>query len=182
MHKGLYRFPNGRLIRVSAGRICGTTAFDETPAGLGAASPTDLRRALSSQITGNDTAMADMHIERTGSFASYDANVGEFLDGVAARPVDASAQTQLALQQQYALIEVEARHALLNLDNDYGSECCVPLANGRELRSPAFPEECSYVRVVKDGLELAYWTDDEFRDQAAEVMGALVGSMRGRSC
>jgi hypothetical protein len=78
--------------------------------------------------------------------------------------------------------EVELTHAIETAgDVDHGDESSVELANGRELRCPAFPKECDYVRVVQDGCELAYWDIDEWAESPAEVMGAIIGAMKGNA-
>jgi len=67
-----------------------------------------------------------------------------------------------------------------NLDNNYGEESVLDvLGSLRQIRSPAHPDECNYVRVVVDGLEVAYWCDDEWRDDPACVMGAFLGAAHG---
>ena len=75
--------------------------------------------------------------------------------------------------------DIELEHAIDNLDVEYGEECVVKLPSGRELRTPAYPEECSYVRIVQQGYELAYWVSDEWADDPECVMGAIVGCMKG---
>jgi hypothetical protein len=50
----------------------------------------------------------------------------------------------------------------------------------RDIHAPGHPEECSYVRIVVCGIEVAYWTSDEWRDDPELVMGALIGSLHGR--
>jgi hypothetical protein len=48
------------------------------------------------------------------------------------------------------------------------------------LAAPAYPADCSYVRVLgSDGEELAYWDHQEWKDAPAEVMGAIVGAICG---
>ena len=71
--------------------------------------------------------------------------------------------------------EVEIRHVLENLDVEYGDEAVITLANGRDIRCPAWPEPCSYVRVTQAGCELGYWVDAEWAQAPAEVMGAVLG-------
>lgn len=86
------------------------------------------------------------------------------------------------LAKQYGISVLEAEHALDNVDNDYGQECVVKaFGNNRELRSPAYPDACSYVRVVLQGtdLELAYWTEEEWASDPAVVMGAVIGALHG---
>lgn len=68
----------------------------------------------------------------------------------------------------------ELRHAEENQGNQYGRECGVPIGSGRVLCSPAHPESCSYVRIVQDGYELAYWTSAEWQDDPEGVMGAHI--------
>ncbi|PKO82376.1 MAG: hypothetical protein CVU19_01805 [Betaproteobacteria bacterium HGW-Betaproteobacteria-13] len=91
-----------------------------------------------------------------------------------------SAELANALVVQYELLPVEAEHALDNLENNYGEESLLDvLGSQRQIRSPAHPEECNYVRVVVDGFEVAYWCDDEWRDDPACVMGAFLGAAHG---
>lgn len=64
-------------------------------------------------------------------------------------------------------------------DNDYGDECVIKLANGNEIRTDAFPEDVSYVRVVENGKEIGYWTVDEVAEDPALVLGAILGAAHG---
>lgn len=73
----------------------------------------------------------------------------------------------------------ETRHAQESIDNAYQDECVVPLANGRKLCTPAFPEPATYFRVTDCGFELAYWTSDEWRDDPEGVVGAFFGVANG---
>lgn len=75
-----------------------------------------------------------------------------------------------------AAAAIERKHAEDAGDLDYGDEASLPLDDGRELRVPAFPAPCDYVRVVQDGQETAYWCSDEWRDAPEEVMGAIFGA------
>lgn len=73
-------------------------------------------------------------------------------------------------------------HVLGSVGNEYGEECVIGLVSGREIRCPADPKDCSYVRITAPGvtpLELAYWTSDEWGDAPAEVMGAILGAANG---
>jgi hypothetical protein len=59
---------------------------------------------------------------------------------------------------------------------DFGTETHLPIMGG-SIRCPAFPEDCSYVRVCNDnGDEIAYWTADEWREEPEQVMGAIIGA------
>ena len=75
--------------------------------------------------------------------------------------------------------EEEVRHAKENPSSGYGPECVVHLENGRQLRTPAYPALCSYIRVMDCGYELAFWDCDEFGSDPACVLGALMGAAKG---
>ena len=46
------------------------------------------------------------------------------------------------------------------------------------LVTPAYPDDCSYVRLVIDGTtEVAYWDYKEWEEDPQVVIGALVGTM-----
>lgn len=70
---------------------------------------------------------------------------------------------------------------------DYGLEVTVAASpDGKfEVRVPAFPAPCSFVRVTKfmtrgrqtNVLELAYWDSLEWYEEPAEVMGAIMGAI-----
>lgn len=75
---------------------------------------------------------------------------------------------------------VQLKHAQESVGDVFENESVVPLANGRAMHTPAFPDECDYVRIVQEGFELAYWTSDEWRDDPTCVMGAIMGCAKGR--
>ena len=83
------------------------------------------------------------------------------------------------LAQEFGWSNIEIDHAQDNIYTEYGEECVIKVANGREIRTPAFPEECSYVRIVQEGFELAYWVSDEWADDPEVVMGAIIGCAHG---
>jgi hypothetical protein len=63
---------------------------------------------------------------------------------------------------------------------DYGPECVIELKNGLQVRGPVYPEPCSYIRVCDaEGTEIVYWNSDEMREDPEDVMGALLGAMKG---
>lgn len=63
-------------------------------------------------------------------------------------------------------------------EGGYGPEAVVRAHTGFQLRSPAYPDECSYLRVCDPlGREVAYWTADEWREAPEEVLGAIVGAL-----
>ncbi len=84
-----------------------------------------------------------------------------------------------ALASELGWLPCELVHAkaTTSAGNSWGDECVVITQSGRELRSPLFPEPCSYVRVVQQGFELGYWNSDEWREAPEEVIGAVVGAL-----
>ena len=55
------------------------------------------------------------------------------------------------------------------------TEVTIRTASGIIIAAPAFPEECSYVRLLnRNGDELVYWDSQEWQDEPTEVMGALI--------
>lgn len=72
-------------------------------------------------------------------------------------------------------------HAKACGDETYAAESVITTPDGRQIRCPAYPEECSYVRVVDFGFELAYWVCDEWSQTPEDVMGAIMGVAQGGS-
>lgn len=63
-------------------------------------------------------------------------------------------------------------------ENNYPPEYVIPLETGNEIRCPAFPEPCYYVRLVDPMVgEVAYWDANEWAEDPEGVMGAILGSM-----
>lgn len=94
-----------------------------------------------------------------------------------------SDEFKLALMNQYSLSEIEASHAIGACDIDCQdlTECVIDIAGGpRQLRSPSYPANCHYVRITVDGFEIAYWNEDEFKEDPSQVVGALMGAAKGR--
>ena len=60
----------------------------------------------------------------------------------------------------------------------YGEECVVLTHSGRAIHSPAYPAECSYIRIVEQGFELGYWDKAEWAEAPEEVMGAIMGALK----
>lgn len=175
--------PNGDVWRLRPGsRIAGTVQVGESD------QESDLENFLDSVAecaTGSASGLVDFSYQELGS--------GQVaFDGIAYDLSDADGATEYrilraddpdlkqALVTQYHLADFEVEHALTSLENEYGDECCVQIVgSAREIRTPAHPEDCNYVRIVLDGLELGYWTCDEWRDAPAEVMGAIIGAAGG---
>jgi hypothetical protein len=74
----------------------------------------------------------------------------------------------------------ERAHADGAGDCQYENEFIMQAASGRFIHAPAYPEPCSYVRIVdRAGNELAYWVSDEWKESPEEVMGAILGALKG---
>jgi hypothetical protein len=56
-------------------------------------------------------------------------------------------------------------------------ECVSETTAGLEVRCPAWPQPCTYVRVCQAGFEIGYWLSDQWRDQPEEVAGAIFGTL-----
>ena len=83
----------------------------------------------------------------------------------------------LACELGWLISELVHAKATASTVNNWGDEYVVITQSGRELRSPLFPEPCSYVRVVQEGFELGYWNSGELREAPEDVIGALVGAL-----
>jgi hypothetical protein len=61
----------------------------------------------------------------------------------------------------------------------HGEECAVRAQDGgNTLRFAAAPAEVDYLRVCDPaGAEIAYWICDEFAEDAADVLGAVIGCL-----
>jgi len=75
----------------------------------------------------------------------------------------------------------------LKANLDYGEESIIARSpdGSMQVRTPAFPIDCDYVRVVRiegdDVIETAYWNAQEWtesEDQGVEVMGAIMGAIK----
>ena len=75
--------------------------------------------------------------------------------------------------------DFEKTHAE-NAPSDYDNECVIISLGGRKLKSPSYPEECSYIRVTdRADHEIAYWTSNEWAEDPEIVMGAILGALKG---
>lgn len=176
-------FPNGKVWRVSAdGQIKGSVLV---PGYEGVGDLDERLDAIAEAVTGSIIGLCDFsYVPRGQDIVSFAGSADEFIaSDERFKVLDTDApELKAALIAQYGLMGVEADHALDSLGDQYGSECVIDvLGSHRQIRCPAHPEPCSYVRVVADGLELAYWVDDEWRNAPAEVLGALLGAARGGS-
>lgn len=180
------QFPNGKVWPVDADNWI--TGSIPTPA---ANSHDDSLETfldnLSNEVTGSSGGLTDFSYQRRGSIISFHGAASELPDeeseyeenGFKLLDLD-SAELKRQLALQYQLSDVELDHALRYLDTEYGAETVLRLADShRELRSAAHLDECDYVRVVVGGLEVAYWSSEEWSESSVEVMGAIFGAALG---
>lgn len=179
------KFPNGKVWREKNGSIVGSVTV---PNYENIDSLEDKLDAIAEAATGSILGLTDFAYQYRGgdivSFQGCAEELPEDEDDYAEEGYrhlnHNSDELRAALAKQYGLMDVEVDHALTAIDNQYGEECVLAgVGSGRELRCPAYPEECTYVRIVVDGLEIAYWIEDEWRDAPAEVMGAIIGAAIG---
>lgn len=63
-------------------------------------------------------------------------------------------------------------------EGGYGPESVLRVHTGFQLRTPAYPEPCSYLRVCDPiGRETAYWNSAEWQEDPEDVLGAVVGAL-----
>lgn len=177
------KYPNGKVWRADpSNMITGTVTIDNS-------SCIDLETlmdAIAVAATGSSIGLQDIAYQVLGGdMVSFTALSTHLLDDEEDRDVialaDDSAELRQLLQEQYGVDEAGAEHMLDNVTTKYGEECVIQLTgSARELRCPAHPEDCGYVRVVADGLEIAYWIADEWQQAPAAVMGALIGALAAR--
>jgi hypothetical protein len=179
------QFPNDKLLAVDEHGYITTTvnpdfSFDD---GLEAFLDALAEAAVGSTAGLEDisyTAIGDGAWRVTGCALPMEGELGEDLTTLTpgTEAFEAAFRTAFAGE----LDEIEIRHALDSLGTAYEGEAIIPLPSGRELRCPAYPAECDYVRIVLPSqgapIELAYWISAEWRDAPAEVMGAILGATR----
>lgn len=184
------QFPNGKVWVVDAHNcIKGTVVV---PGYLSLVDIDARNDALSEAVTGSVVGLSDIGAQAIGgdvvAFSAYaEMLVTEDDDGEVPEcevlTVD-DPHLRAALMAQYGLNDIEVDHALasIELKDQYDDECVIQVSGShREIRSPAYPAECNYVRVVAGGFEIARWVDDEWRDDPAVVMGALIGAAAAKA-
>lgn len=84
-----------------------------------------------------------------------------------------------SMEQEHTYDSEEAEQRLKETGmKGFGPECILKVHTGFELRTAAYPDEVDYVRVCDPlGREIAYWSIDEFRDDPADVLGAMMGAL-----
>lgn len=124
--------------------------------------------------------IGDDLVSFTGSLGELPDDPGDWAEEGCELITPDSPELRVALKDQYGLTDIEVDHAIATLGNEYGEECVTQnVGSIRQIRTPAHPSECDYVRVVVDGLEIAYWSSDEWADDPMTVMGAIFGASKG---
>jgi hypothetical protein len=101
------------------------------------------------------------------------------LEAQAAKEFKALEKIARKKAKEYGWADFELSHAIGSIDDSPSrpTETVIKLPSGREIHCPAYPEPCSYVRIVQDQFELAYWVCDEWQEDPEYVMGAIIGAM-----
>lgn len=116
--------------------------------------------------------------------AGIDALIGKFAAGGPRAPLPADAQgwSAAALERGWAPAVLSHAQLAALQGTTYDNESSIQMAGTIQIRCPAYPEACDYVRLVDtglgDGVELMYWTADEWQAEPHEVMGAILGLAR----
>lgn len=181
-----FRLPNGKLLAVDAQNRIETSVVIDADFNDG---PEAFLDALSEAVTGSEvglesfdyTAMGDSTWRVTGSIASLLHENGDAIEELV--PGTDGFAEAFAQAFKDVLSAEEVSHAIASLGTHYENEAIIPLPGGRELRFPAPPEDCSYVRITLPSIgapiECAYWVQDEWEEDP-QVMGAILG--RTRAC
>lgn len=182
------RLPDGKVWRIEEGKIIyGTVRVPEYESLDCLESRLD---AISDSATGSFVGLSGFSYSYIGDdLVSFTGSLGELPDdpddwaeeGCELLTPD-SPGLRASLKEQYGLTDIEVDHALATLWNEYGEECVTQkIGSIRQIRTPAHPAECDYVRVLVDGLEIAYWSSDEWADDPMTVMGAIFGAANDSS-
>jgi len=169
------RTANGAVWPVRKGRCEGKVRVSEARSDL-----ERLLDAISDAVTGSDVGLEDIGIKDCGG------GVFEFRGCLSASAFD-DERTRILMANDPELTsllsgwlgvdEPTAQHAISSIDNQYGQEAALAIAGTlNEIRTPAFPEQASYVRILRAGYEVAYWVSDEWQEEPQEVMGAILGA------
>lgn len=134
---------------------------------------TDLQHELAT-ASGREISLGEEGIDRLSEELVFGCRAPEAVPG------DDEAWKALAAQRRWSPAMLV--HALGAVDCTYENETVIELPGDVSVHVSAYPLACDYVRVVdrsvKGGIELAYWTADEWRDGPSEVMGALMGLLK----
>ena len=183
------KFPNGKVWRLDKGRFKGTVLVPGSE-NIGETNLETFLDAISEEATGSSALLVDIAYQNRGGdlisfsghavqeYLEYNVDEGGPIFEVFPRSSD---DLKLALMQQYRFSETEAAHAIAALDKNYGKESQVDiLGSAMQICSPAYPKPCSYVRILVDGYEIAYWASDEWRNAPEGLLGAIFRTVTGR--
>lgn len=173
------KFPNGRAYRLDHGFITAlvTVDLDEVIHG----SQESVLDLLSRAAVGSEL-LQDISYEVVGGqgdtlVLSVSGDVSALVENDDAQHCD-EAEAQGLIAAQHGWSDAVRSHAF-EASASYQDECVLSLANGRELRVPAHPGSCTYLRVTEAGYELGYWNIDEVREDPEDALGAAVGLAHG---
>lgn len=184
------RFPNGKVWSVNEYNTIEGTVL--VPGYVSMTDIEDRNDALSEAVTGSIVGLTGFAASHRGGDIVWFCGTAEEIpedesdfkeSGFKLLSSD-SPELRAALTEQYGLDDFEVEHALasLELKDRYDDECVIQVSGShRQIRTPAHPAECNYVRVVAGGFEIAMWVDDEWRDDPAVVMGALIGAAAAKA-
>ena len=93
------------------------------------------------------------------------------------RAVREAIATKAGLPAYQDLDDREAAHAEDTADDKFGPEFSVRFGR-RVIKVPSHPDGCSYIRILDQGREVAYWDAEEWAEDPEGVMGAIMGALR----
>lgn len=177
------QFPNGLVWRVGHNKfIEGTVRVPEYEGKQDLEARLD---AIAEAATGSSSGLVDFSYQFRGNdlvtFAGTADELPDDEDSYADEGYilleEDSDELEAAFAVQYGLSEAEARHALAKLDTQYGPEDVLEvLGSARQLHSPKAPDECAYVRITLDGLEIGFWAMPEWEKDPSAATRALLNS------
>lgn len=137
--------------------------------------------AIAEEVTGSSAGLTNFSYRYRGNdIIAFCGDVSDMLESEETTQLTEFFSLYQTLKAQYGLSDIEVEHALDTLGNQYPNECTLEIGGSyRQIRCPAFPDECSYIRIVVDSLEIAYWDKGEWHTAPAEIMGAIIGAARG---
>lgn len=121
-------------------------------------------------------------IEQLGAEKGRPLKLGEALDALSkghGYPAWSAFAPQLSAEGVDGLLDSQELEHLADAEGDaYGPECTLQVQTGFMLKTAGYPEACDYVRVCDPlGREIAYWHADEWQQEPAVVMGAIIGAL-----
>jgi hypothetical protein len=98
-------------------------------------------------------------------------------------PVPTTKDEWAAVAKERGWSDVVAAHARCSGQPKFPGETIIQLPGDVALHMPCAPFDCDYLRLVdrsvgKAGVELMYWTSEEWGDAPEEVIGAVMGLIK----